>query len=290
MASKLTHIKDLINDYNLRDKNVCKQSIPTGFPDLDRNIQGGLQPGSLNVIAARPGMGKSSFTNNIAESVAERTKKSVVIFSLENSGEQICMNILASYSFISKNTILTGDFDECEDKRFKKASQKLSQSPIYINDNSSISISEIRETLESVQNLGLIIIDYIQLMYTENKYDESENEILKNIQNLSLFAKELDVPVIVVSQLSRKLEYRINKRPRLSDLHYHGAMEQYADVILFLYRDDYYYEDENPGIAECIIAKNRYGERCVIELHWHSDYMRFCTLERRHHIEEQENE
>ena len=261
--------------------------LTTGLHDLDRTTMG-LNKGDLVLIASRPGMGKTSIALNIALHTAKSSGKSVAIFSLEMSCEQLAMRLLSSESFIDSKKLQTGRIKAEEWRKLAAAAASISQADLLINDNASLSVAEMNAQCRRVSNLGLVVVDYLQLMQsaTGSKSSGSDNrvQVVSEISRMmKIMAKELDVPVICLSQLSRANESRQNKRPLLSDLRESGAIEQDADIVLALYRDDYYNkETETPNIAECIILKNRRGETGTIELQWLPEYTNFSSLERHH--------
>ena len=258
--------------------------IPTGFADLDY-ITAGLHPSDLVIVAARPAMGKSAFALNIATNAAVRANTPVVIFSLEMSKEQMTNRILCSEAMVDSNKIRTGKIEDNDWTKLAEASGALSTSQIFIDDTPGISVMEIRaksRKLKLEKNIGLIVIDYIQLVQGSNKKNGSrEQEISEISRSLKILAKEIGVPVIALSQLSRSVEQRPDHRPLLSDLRESGAIEQDADIVMFLYRDEYYNEDtEKKNIAEVILAKHRAGNTGTIELAWLGNYTKFVNLEK----------
>lgn len=253
---------------------------PTGFRDLDHFLVG-LNNSDLCLIAARPGMGKTSFALNIAQNVAQKKNKAVAIFSLEMSKEQLITRMLSSEAMVDSVKLRTGELDYEDWTRLAAASGVLSAAPIYIDDTSGSSVVEMKAKCRRVKNLGLVVIDYLQLMQGSRRYENRVLEISEITRGLKIMAKELDIPVICLSQLSRGPESRTDKRPMLSDLRESGAIEQDADSVLFLYREDYYNPDtDRRNIAECIIAKNRHGSTGKVELQWLGQFTRFSTQER----------
>jgi len=263
--------------------------LTTGLHDLDRATMG-LNKGDLVLIASRPGMGKTSIALNIALHTAKSSGKSVAIFSLEMSCEQLAMRLLSSESFIDSKKLQTGRIKTDEWRKLASAAASISQAKLLINDNASLSVAEMNAQCRRVSDLGLVVVDYLQLMQSAggSRSSNTDNrvQVVSEISRMmKIMAKELDVPVICLSQLSRANESRQNKRPLLSDLRESGAIEQDADIVMALYRDDYYNkETETPNIAECIILKNRRGETGTIELQWLPEYTNFSSLER--HYEE----
>ena len=259
--------------------------LSTGLMDLDKKING-LNKSDLLLIAARPAMGKSAFALNIGLNVAKKYNKTVALFSLEMSREQLAMRLLASESFVELQKLATGKLSEDEWTKLCMASAALSQTDIRIDDNPSITVAEMNAKLRRVENLGLVIIDYLQLMQGSGygKNDGNRVNIVSDIsRSLKIMAKELNVPVVCLSQLSRGPEGRTDKRPMLSDLRESGAIEQDADEVLFLYRDEYYNENtEEKGVAECIVSKNRHGEVGTVKLQWVGQYQTFTDREWKH--------
>ena len=256
--------------------------IKTYFSDLDREITG-LNNSDLVVIAARPGMGKTSFALNIAQNIAVKANKTVAIFSLEMSTEQLAERMLSSEAFVDSQKLRTGKLDDSDWEKLASASGILGQAKILLDDSTDITVSEMKSKLRRVKNLGLVIIDYLQLMGSGAKTANRVQEVSDISRSLKVMAKELNVPVITLSQLARGPESRDNKRPLLSDLRESGAIEQDADAVWFLYRDDYYNKDsEAKNICECIIAKNRHGGTGKVDLQWIGEFTRFFTQEKIH--------
>ena len=258
----------------------------TGFADLDYKTAG-LHNSDLIIIAARPAMGKSAFAINLATNAAVKSNVPVVIFNLEMSKEQVANRILSSEAMVDSNKIRTGQLDENDWMKLAEASGVLSEAPIYIDDTPGINIMEIRakcRKLKMEKNLGLVVIDYLQLIQGSGKRNTSrEQEISEISRSLKILAKEINVPVIALSQLSRAAEQRKeDHRPMLSDLRESGAIEQDADIVMFLYRDGYYNEEsENKNVAEVILAKHRGGSTGTVNLAWLPNYTKFANLERR---------
>ncbi len=255
--------------------------VPTGFADLDYKTAG-LHNSDLILVAARPAMGKSAFALNIASYAATRAKIPVVIFSLEMSKEQMANRILCSEAMVDSNKVRTGKIDDDEWTKLAEASGELSEAQIFIDDTPGISIMEIRakcRKLKLEKNIGLVVIDYLQLVQGSGKRGSSrEQEIAEISRSLKILAKEINVPVIALSQLSRAPEQRPDHRPMLSDLRESGSIEQDADIVMFLYRDDYYNEDsEKKNIAEVILAKHRSGSTGTVELLWLGNYTKFAN-------------
>ena len=262
--------------------------LSTGLHDLDRKING-LNKSDLLLIAARPGMGKTSLALNIALSVAKESAKTVAFFSLEMSREQLAMRLLSNESFVDNQKLLTGQLSEEDWTKIAIASSALSQTDIRVDDNPSISVAEMNAKCRRLPNLGLVLIDYLQLMTSAGTGQTSNNanrvQVVSDISRaLKIMAKELNVPVICLSQLSRANESRTDKRPMLSDLRESGAIEQDADEVLFIYRDDYYNPNsEEKNVAEFIVAKNRHGETGTVKLQWLPQFTTFADREWKHH-------
>lgn len=258
--------------------------IESGFIDLDNKISG-LNPSDLIIVAARPAMGKSAFVLNIANFVAMHMKTPVMIFSLEMSKEQMVSRILSSESEIDSMKLRNANFDSEDWLKLGETSGKLSDVPLYIDDTPGLSASELRAKCRKAKlekNIGLVIIDYLQLMESKSRGNTSRQQEISDIsRSLKILAKELKVPVIALSQLSRATESRTDHRPMLSDLRESGAIEQDADIVMFLHREDYYDpETEKKNVAEVIIAKNRNGETGTVELAWLGQYTKFANLYR----------
>ena len=258
--------------------------VPTGFADLDYKTAG-LHESDLILIAARPAMGKTAFALNIATNAAVRAKVPVAVFSLEMSKEQLVNRILCSEAMVDSNKVRTGRIEEGDWVKLAGAIGPLSEADIYVDDTPGISVMEIRakcRKLKLEKNIGLVVIDYLQLISASGKRGGSrEQEISEISRSLKILAKELNVPVIALSQLSRAAEQRPDHRPMLSDLRESGAIEQDADIVMFLYRDDYYNEDsEKKNIAEIIIAKHRSGSTGTVELLWLGNYTKFANIEK----------
>ena len=263
----------------------CITGIPTGFADLD-NKTSGLHPADLVLIAARPAMGKTAFVLNIAQHVAIHARVPVAVFSLEMSKEQLVNRMLCSEAMVDSQRVRTGKLEEEDWPKIARVIGPLSEAPIYIDDTPGVSIMDIRaksRRLKLEKNLGLIVIDYLQLMQGRGKNESRQQEVSEISRSLKILAKELNVPIITLSQLSRAAETRADHRPMLSDLRESGAIEQDADIVMFLYRDDYYNPDtEKKNIAEVILAKHRGGSTGVVELAWLGQYTKFANLDRYH--------
>ena len=258
--------------------------VATGFSDLDYKTSG-FHGSELIILAARPAMGKSAFAINIATNAAVQNKIPVAIFNLEMSKEQIGNRVLCSEAMVDSNKIKTGQLEDSDWMKLVSTLGILSDAPIYVDDTPGISIMEIRakcRKLKIEKNIGLVVIDYLQLIQASGKRNGSrEQEISEISRSLKILAKELDIPVIALSQLSRGAEKRDEKRPMLSDLRESGAIEQDADIVIFLYRDDYYNENsEEKNVAEIIMAKHRGGATGTVKLAWMPSYTKFANLER----------
>ena len=269
----------------LANSDSAIPGLSTGLRDLDAKING-LNKSDLLLIAARPAMGKTSFALNIGLNVAKKYNSTVAIFSLEMSREQLAMRLLSGESFVDSQKLLTGKLEDEEWGKLTMAATSLSQTDIRCDDNPSITVAEMNAKLRRVENLGLVIIDYLQLMTGSGYGKQSDNrvQIVGDIsRSLKIMAKELNVPVICLSQLSRAVESRQDKRPMMSDLRESGAIEQDADVIMFIYRDDYYNENsEEKNVAECIVSKNRHGETGTVKLQWLPQFTTFADREWKH--------
>ncbi len=283
-------IKDILVDSFTQLEQLYNQKqritgVPTGFSDLDY-LTAGLHKSDLVIVAARPAMGKSAFALNIATNAAVRANTPVAIFSLEMSKEQMTNRILCSEAMVDSNKVRTGKVEDDDWQKLASASGELSQAQIYIDDTPGISVMEIRAKCRKMKlerGIGLVVIDYIQLVQGSNKRANGsrEQEISEISRSLKILAKEIEVPVIALSQLSRSVEQRPDHRPMLSDLRESGAIEQDADIVMFLYRDDYYNQDsEKKNIAEVILAKHRAGSTGTVELLWLGNYTKFANLDK----------
>ena len=280
LVDSFTELEELYN----RKGHIT--GVPTGFADLDYRLAG-LHGSELILVAARPAMGKSAFALNIATNAALRGNTPVAVFSLEMSSKQMTNRILCSEAMVDSNKVKTGKLEDEDWSKLAEAIGPLSETGIYIDDTPGISIMEIRarcRKLKIEKHIGLVVIDYLQLIQGSNKRNGSrEQEISEISRSLKILAKELEVPVIALSQLSREAEKRQDHRPMLSDLRESGAIEQDADIVMFLYRDDYYdKESKKQNVAEVIIAKNRGGSTGTVELGWLGSYTKFVNLERRY--------
>ena len=260
--------------------------LSTGLRDLDKFING-LNRSDLVLLAARPGMGKTSMALNVALNVAKKNpQKTVAFFSLEMSKEQLVTRLISNESFVDNKKLVTGQLSMEEWSKIGIAATALSQTDIRVDDNPSLSVAEMNAKCRRLDNLGLVLVDYLQLMTGSGYGKGGENRVtvVSEISRaLKIMAKELNVPVICLSQLSRANESRQDKRPILSDLRESGAIEQDADEVLFLYRDDYYNENsEEKNVAECIVSKNRHGETGTVKLQWLPQYTTFTDREWKH--------
>ena len=289
-GDSLEHIGTVLHRVfdNLAELAQSESNIPglsTGMRDLDTKING-LNKSDLLLVAARPAMGKSAFALNIALNVARTYKKTVAMFNLEMSREQLVMRLLANESWVDSKKLATGKLTDEEWSKISLGAAALSQTDIRIDDNPSITVAEMNAKLRRLDNLGLVIIDYLQLMQSSGygKANENRVQVVGDIsRSLKIMAKELNVPVLCLSQLSRAVESRQDKRPIMSDLRESGAIEQDADSVMFLYRDEYYNENtEDKGVAECIVSKNRHGETGTVKLQWIAQYQCFSDREWKH--------
>ncbi len=288
--SGMIHIRDLLlqTHDNLTDMYQNKGKLtgaPTGFEGLDKELHG-LQKSDLVLVAARPAMGKTSFALNMASNAAIRGNVPVAIFSLEMSGVQLVSRLISSEMLIDSNHLRSGELEDDDWEKIAVSLNTLGNAPIYISDSTNITISDIRarcRRLKAEKGLGLIVIDYLQLM-TGTRSESRQQEVSDMSRSLKILAKELDVPIVTLSQLSRAPDQRKDDhRPKLSDLRESGAIEQDADIVLFLYRDEIYNPDtEQKNIAECIIAKHRSGSTGTVKLVWAGQYTKFMNLDNQH--------
>ena len=284
ISTVILGVYDRLNE--LAESDSAVPGLSTGLPDVDMAISG-LNQSDLILLAARPGMGKTSMALNILLHAGKFSGKTVVFFSLEMSREQLAMRLIAGESFVDNKKLVTGKLSEEDWEKIAAASAALNRTQILIDDNPALSVADMNAKCRRVDNLGLVVIDYLQLMQSaggRSYAGENRQQAVADISRaLKIMAKELRVPVLCLSQLSRANEARSNKRPMLSDLRESGAIEQDADIVMFLYREDYYDEDsENHNLAECIIAKNRHGETGTVELQWLPEYTTFSSIDRRH--------
>ena len=284
------HIREVIGDVyaHLHEMNTNKegaQGTSTGFSGLDR-VLAGMGNSDLILVGARPGMGKTSFCLNIGTNVAALTGKTVCMFSLEMSAEQLVNRIISSEAMVDSYAMRTGELKDEDWENIALATSRLAKCDILIDDTAGITATGMKAKLRRVKNLGLVVIDYLQLMQGDSRNDNRVQEVAEISRAMKLMAKELMVPVICCSQLSRGPESRTDKKPMLSDLRESGSIEQDADVVLFLYRDEYYKVSDasNPNmendasIAEVIIAKNRHGSTGTVKMGWIGKYTKFRTL------------
>ena len=281
-----THIREaILANYEhiklLKTDKAAAAGQPTGFSDLDKVLVG-MGPGDLILVGARPGMGKTSFTMNVATKVAQYSKKAVCVFSLEMSAEQLASRMLSSEALVDSYALRSGNLSNDDWEKLARASSMLSECEILIDDTAGMTVTGMKAKLRRVKNLGLVVIDYLQLMQSDRRIDSRVNEVAEISRNLKLLAKDLRVPIITCAQLSRGPESRTDKRPMLSDLRDSGAIEQDADVVMFLYRDEYYdAADKKDGIqntAEIIVAKNRHGSTANVKMGWFGAFTKFTSL------------
>lgn len=272
---------------SLNKDDPALKPVSTGIGDLDRVITG-LNRSDLILLAARPGMGKTSFALNIAKHVSGPQNRTVAFFSLEMSKEQLASRLLSTESLVEGTKLRTGKLTDEEWQRIIAGGDILSKMSLYLDDTPGITVPAMKAKLRRLRNVDLVVIDYLQLMSTGRRGDGNRvQEISEITRNLKIMAKELNVPVICLSQLSRASEQRTDHRPQLSDLRDSGSIEQDADIVLFLYREGYYNKDGAPeasptadqNAAECLVAKNRHGETRAVKLHWQGEFMRFTSVE-----------
>jgi replicative DNA helicase len=271
--------------HRLSLEHTSLTGVPSGFDDLD-NLTGGFQPGNLVVIAARPSMGKSCLVTNIAENAALGHAHPVALFSMEMSEAELAMRFIASQARVKGEDLSKGRAE----KRWPKiveATSRLASAPIYVDDSSDLGILELRAKARRLHaqaegGLGVIIVDYLQLMRTDLRTENRAEQVGALSRGLKILARELNVPVLALSQLNRGVEARTDKRPLLSDLRESGAIEQDSDLVIFIYRDEYYNkeESEHPGEAELLITKHRNGPLGTVRLVFQSEYPRFMTMAR----------
>lgn len=278
------HIREaLVSVYeHLQQLGVNKEEtlgMKTGFSGLDR-ILVGMGKSDLVLVGARPGMGKTSFAMNVATSAALKSGKTVCVFSLEMSTEQLVSRLLSSEALVDSYALRSGELTDEDWQKLAHAASRLSDCDILIDDTTGMTVAGMMSKLRRVKNLGLVVIDYLGLMQSEHHIDNRVQEVSEISRNLKLMAKEFKVPVICCAQLSRGPESRTDKRPMLSDLRDSGAIEQDADIVLFLYRDEYYKDKDNPqSTAEVIVAKNRHGSTGKVEMGWLGRYTKFTTID-----------
>ena len=285
----LSHIKSVIMDLyaQLDERSRSDSDIPglsTGFRELDQALTG-LNKSDLILVAARPGMGKTAFALNLALNAAKSSGKDVAVFQLEMSKDQLAARFLSSEALLDSQKLKTGNLTQDDWVKIARATSVLAKTHIYVDDNPAITVAEIKAKCRRLgESLGLIVIVYIQLMQTGGRRSDNRvQEVAEISRSLKIMAKELNVPVVCLSQLSRAAEQRADKRPMLSDLRESGAIEQDADIVMFIYRDDYYdAESEDKNVAEIIIAKNRHGATSTVELQWIGQYTTFSSRDRIH--------
>ena len=283
MSEVLFMVYDRLDALNSPERDKYK-GIPTGIGELDETITG-LNRSDLIILAARPGMGKTSFALNIARHASVVCNRRVAFFSLEMGREQLASRMLSSESYIQSTKLRTGELTEAEWTRLIEGGDILSKAELYFDDTPGITVPEMKAKIRRLQGVDLIIIDYLQLMSSAKRIDNRVQEISEITRNLKIMAKELNVPVIALSQLARSSDKRNDHKPVLSDLRDSGSIEQDADIVLFLYREAYYpgegenREDMNQNKSECIIAKNRHGESKSVPLHWQGEFTRFTSEE-----------
>ena len=281
-------IKEVLQDvyghlHELNTNKEATQGTQTGFSALDR-VLAGMGKSDLVLVGARPGMGKTSFALNIATNVAKQTKKTVCIFSLEMSAEQLVTRVLSSEALVNSYALRTGELGPEDWEHLAVAAGQLSDCDILIDDTSGQTVTAMKAKLRRVKNLGLVVIDYLGLMQGDHHNDNRVQEVSEISRSLKIMAKELMVPVVCCAQLSRGPESRTDKKPMLSDLRDSGAIEQDADTVIFLYRSEYYKTDDSANqdtsIAEVIIAKNRHGSTGSINMGWNGQFTKFITIDR----------
>ena len=291
-SREFRHIKDVLSNVykDLVDKAENKEvdhGVKTGFSDLDRVLVQ-LGPADLVLIGARPGMGKTTFAMNIAVNAAKSSKKTVCVFSLEMSAEQLVNRMLSSEAMVDGHLLRTGEIRPEDWQRLADASAVLAGCDILIDDTSGVTVTDMKAKLRRVKNLGLVVVDYLQLMQSSKVIENRVQEVADISRNLKIMAKELSVPIICCAQLSRGPESRTVKKPMLSDLRDSGAIEQDADVVMFLYREEYYKDAEgskaskteiDANSAEVIIAKNRHGALKDVKMGWNGQFSKFVTLD-----------
>lgn len=292
-ARSYVHLKTILHDYFdvLEQRSLSPQTItgvPTGFTELDE-LTHGLQKGDLIIVAARPSMGKTSFAMNIGFYAANQMKAPVIVFSLEMPKEHIAMRLLCSEGKVDSHKLQTGSLEQNDWDNLSVAAAKIMEAPMVVDDQGAITTMHIRKVVSQVQTeygeVGLILVDYLQLMQGSSRTNSREQEISEISRTLKAIAKEFNVPLVALSQLNRDLERRTDKRPMMSDLRESGAIEQDADIIMFIYRDEVYNEEsEDQGIAEIIIAKHRNGETGKIRLAFIGKYTKFANLSFRENL------
>ncbi|MGG4397327.1 replicative DNA helicase [Paenibacillus thiaminolyticus] len=291
-SSGFIAIKDVLMDVYERVEYLSEHQggttgIPSGFPDLDK-MTSGFQRSDLIIVAARPSVGKTAFALNIAQNVGVRAKETVAIFSLEMSASQLVQRMICAESNVDAGRLRTGQLEDDDWEKLTMSIAALSEAEVYIDDTPGVTVADIRakcRRLKKERGLGMILIDYLQLIHGRGKPGENRQQEVSEIsRTLKQIARELEVPVIALSQLSRGVEQRQDKRPMMSDLRESGSIEQDADIVAFLYRDDYYNQDtEKKNIIEIIIAKQRNGPVGTVELVFLKNFNKFVSYERNHH-------
>ena len=287
VSTEFSHIEDLLKESferitALYEAGADVTGVPSGFRDLDR-LTSGFQPGNLIIIAARPSMGKSALGLCVAANLALRHEVPVALFTLEMSKSEVTQRLLCSEAKVESQRLRTGKLAQDDWPRLVAAGDKLMKSPIYVDDTGSITMMEIRSKARRLKtrepNLGLIIVDYLQLMTSGTSAENRVQEVSQISRNLKVLARDLDVPILAMSQLSRAVEQRHDKRPILSDLRESGSIEQDADLVMFVYRDEYYNEEsDQQGLAEIILSKHRNGPTGVEKLSFLKRYAKFADL------------
>ncbi len=288
LSDDMMPVKDLLADAldkleALYERGEAVTGVPTGFTDLDERLAG-LQPNNLIVVGARPAMGKTAFALGILAHAAMEAQVPTLLFSLEMGRDEITQRLLCSEARVDAQKLKTGNFDDKDWQKVTNAVGRLAEAPIYIDDNPNVTVMDIRakaRRLKAREGLGLIIIDYMQLMTGRHRAESRQVEVAEMSRSLKILARELQIPVIALSQLSRNLESRQDKRPMLSDLRESGSLEQDSDVVMFLYRDEMYNPDSpDKGAAEVIVAKHRNGPTGITHLAFLSQYTRFANMAR----------
>jgi len=282
------HIRDVLRDlmenlHKLQTDKAAAMGTPTGFSGVDKLLVG-MGDSDLILVGARPGMGKTAFALNVATNVAFSSGKKVCLFSLEMSAEQLASRMISSEALVDSYSLRSGQIQPEDWKKIADAAMRLSNTDLLIDDTSGITVTAMKAKLRRVENLGLVVVDYLGLMESEQHYDNRALEVSVISRGLKLMAKELRVPILCCAQLSRGPEGRTDKRPQLSDLRDSGAIEQDADVVMFLYRDEYYNTSRDPdqkegNIAEVIIQKNRHGSTGNVKMAWLGTYTKFRTID-----------
>jgi replicative DNA helicase len=286
-TSDFTHIESLLTESferirHLNEAGADVTGVPTGFRELD-SLTSGFQRGNLVIVAARPSMGKSALALNMAQSLAVHHRIPVALFTLEMSRSEVTQRMMSAQASVESQALRTGRLRPDDWPRLTAACSTLGQAPIWVDDTAAITLMEIRSKARRLKirepNLGLVIVDYLQLMTADGRQENRVQEVSQISRALKVLARELDVPVVALSQLSRAVEARTDKRPVLSDLRESGSIEQDADIVAFVYRDDYYNpESDQKGVAELIVAKHRNGPTDTIRLAWLRRYARFSDL------------